>query len=118
VAPWRDAVERSLLAIKLLAETRAGAVAAVDTTSLLGVVGGERNYGSRFIWVRDLRLALDALIAVGIEKFSSASVTWLLGAMRDTDPRIDPMYGLGRNVVRSQRCLSLPDMGSDFGRGT
>jgi hypothetical protein len=84
--PWIDAVERSLLAIRLLTDARTGAIAAAGTTSLPEVIGGERNYDYRFGWVRDLCFTLDALLAVGMEQLTQASVTWLLAATRHTHP--------------------------------
>lgn len=106
--PWRGALERSLLAIRLLTDRRTGAIAAAGTTSLPEVIGGERNYDYRFGWVRDLCFTLDALIAVGMEQLTESAVTWLLAATRHTHPRVDPVYGLAGRVVRSQSQLPLP----------
>ena len=105
--PWRDAVERSLLAIRLLADGRTGAIAAAGTSSLPEVIGGERNYDYRFGWVRDLCFTLDALLAVGMEQVAQSAVTWLLGATRHTHPRINAVYALAGDVVRSQSELPL-----------
>jgi GH15 family glucan-1,4-alpha-glucosidase len=105
--PWRDAVERSLLAIRLLADGRRGAIAAAGTSSLPEVIGDERNYDYRFGWVRDLCFTLDALLAVGMEQVAQAAVTWLLKATQHTHPRIDPVYALNGDVVRSQSKLPL-----------
>jgi GH15 family glucan-1,4-alpha-glucosidase len=105
--PWRDAVERSLLAIRLLADRRTGAIAAAGTSSLPEVIGGERNYDYRFGWVRDLCFTLDALLAVGMEQVAQSAVTWLLDATQHTHPRIDPVYSLAGDVVRSQSKLPL-----------
>ena len=105
--PWRDAVERSLLAIKLLADTRTGAITAAGTTSLPEVLGGKRNYDYRFGWVRDLCFTLDALLAVGMQELVQASVEWLLEATAHTHPRIDPVYALDGTVVRGQQQLPL-----------
>jgi GH15 family glucan-1,4-alpha-glucosidase len=105
--PWRDAVERSLLAIKLLADTRTGAITAAGTTSLPEVLGGKRNYDYRFGWVRDLCFTLDALLAVGMQELVQASVGWLLEATAHTHPRIDPVYALDGTVVRGQEQLPL-----------
>jgi GH15 family glucan-1,4-alpha-glucosidase len=55
--PWKEAVKRSLLAIRLLADGRTGAIAAAGTTSLPEVIGGKRNYDYRFGWVRDRKQA-------------------------------------------------------------
>ncbi len=105
--PWRDAVERSLLAIRLLADGRRGAIAAAGTSSLPEVLGGERNYDYRFGWVRDLCFTLDALLAVGMHDLTHASVSWLLTATEHTHPRVDPVYALDGTVVRSQEELPL-----------
>lgn len=105
--PWREAVERSLLAIRLLADARTGAIAAAGTISLPEVLGGERNYDYRFGWVRDLCFTLDALLAVGMEELTQASVGWLLDATGNSHPRVDPVYGLDGSVVRSQQSLPL-----------
>ncbi len=106
--PFTEAVERSLLAIRLLADGRTGAIAAAGTTSLPEKIGGDRNYDYRFGWVRDLCFTLDALLAVGIEELTQAAVTWLLAATGHTHPRINPVYGLDGGVVGSQHSLPVP----------
>jgi GH15 family glucan-1,4-alpha-glucosidase len=105
--PWLRAVERSLLAIGLLADRRTGAIAAAGTTSLPEVLGAERNYDYRFGWVRDLSFTLEALLSVGMEELAHKSLTWLLEATTHTHPRIDPVYALNGEVVRDQRKLPL-----------
>jgi GH15 family glucan-1,4-alpha-glucosidase len=105
--PWRDPVERSLLAIRLLADARTGAIAAAGTTSLPEALGAERNYDYRFGWVRDLCFTLDALLSVGMHQLTQASLGWLLQATSRTHPRVDPVYALQGDVVRSQTKLPL-----------
>lgn len=106
--PFNEAVERSLLAIRLLADGRTGAITAAGTTSLPEKIGGDRNYDYRFGWVRDLCFTLDALLAVGVEELTQAAVTWLLAATGHTHPRIDPVYALCGDVVGSQHSLPVP----------
>jgi GH15 family glucan-1,4-alpha-glucosidase len=105
--PWKEAVERSLLAIRLLADGRSGAIAAAGTTSLPEAIGAERNYDYRFGWVRDLSFTADALLRVGMRELAHASVMWLLGAVAHTHPRVDPVYALTGDVVRSQHAIEL-----------
>ena len=105
--PWREAVERSLLAIGLLTDRRTGAIAAAGTTSLPEALGSERNYDYRFGWVRDLSFTLEALLSVGMEELAHKSLTWLLQATAHTHPRINPVYALNGEVVRDQRKLPL-----------
>jgi GH15 family glucan-1,4-alpha-glucosidase len=105
--PWRDAVERSLLAIRLLADGRTGAIAAAGTTSLPEALGGKRNYDYRFGWVRDLSFTVDALLRVGMQEISESSVNWLLGALGHTAPRVDPVYRLTGEPLRDQQTVAL-----------
>jgi GH15 family glucan-1,4-alpha-glucosidase len=105
--PWCEAVERSLLAIALLADRRTGAIAAAGTTSLPEALGSQRNYDYRFGWVRDLSFTLEALLDVGMEELAHKSLTWLLEATAHTHPRIDPVYALNGEVVRDQSELPL-----------
>ena len=106
--PWTEAVERSLLALRLLALEPSGAIAAAGTTSLPEALGAERNYDYRYAWVRDLSFTAEALLRVGMREFAHDSVSWLLGAVARTSPRVDPVYTLDAGVLRSQETLPLP----------
>jgi GH15 family glucan-1,4-alpha-glucosidase len=106
--PWQEAVRRSLLAIRLLADGRTGAIAAAGTTSLPEALGSNRNYDYRFGWVRDLSFTLEALLRVGMDELSEASMDWLLGAVARTRPRVDPVYRLAGAPLRDQHQLPLP----------
>ena len=105
---WAAAVERSLLAIGLLADDRTGAIAAAGTTSLPEAIGKQRNYDYRFAWVRDLSFTLDALLRAGFDDLVQQSFSWLLSATRHTHPRVNPVYRLGGDVLEGQDSLALP----------
>lgn len=105
--PWQEAVERSLLAIRLLADGRTGAITAAGTTSLPEALHSERNFDYRFAWVRDLSFTLDALMSVGMDQLAHMSIGWLLQATQHTHPRVDPVYKLDGSVLREQKSLPL-----------
>lgn len=105
---WREAVERSLLAILLLSDVRSGAIAAAATTSLPEVLRGQRNYDYRYAWVRDVSFTLDALLAIGVEQPTGDALSWLLHATRRTHPRVDPIYTLSGEVLRTQHDAPVP----------
>ena len=105
--PWCESVERSLLALRLLADGRTGAIAAAGTSSLPEVIGGTRNYDYRYAWVRDLSFTVDALLRIGLDELAHQSVNWIVDAVSRTAPRVDPVYSLTGQVVRDQHPLGL-----------
>lgn len=105
--PWRAAVERSLLAIGLLADDHTGAIAAAGTTSLPEVIGGQRNFDYRFAWVRDASFTLDALMRIGLEDIAHRSLNWLLQATNHTQPRVNPVYRLDGAVLEGQASIAM-----------
>ncbi|MGF6457722.1 glycoside hydrolase family 15 protein [Pseudomonas frederiksbergensis] len=80
---WREMVNRSALALKLLTSRKHGAILAAATFGLPETPGGERNWDYRYTWIRDASFTVYAFMRLGFVEEANAYTRWLRGRVRD-----------------------------------
>jgi len=74
---WREAVERSALALKLLTSRRHGAILAAATFGLPEEPGGSRNWDYRYTWIRDASFTVYAFMRLGYVDEANDFMRWV-----------------------------------------
>jgi len=103
---YRDTVERSLLALKLLIYEPTGAIVAAPSMSLPEWPGGPRNWDYRYSWVRDSAFILQALFQAQYTSEGTAYFDWLLGQALEGGP-LQVMYSIRGERELPERTLPL-----------
>jgi len=91
---WREAVERSALAVKGLTYMPTGATVAAATTSLPETPRGERNWDYRFTWIRDTTFTLQALHWMDLDWEADEFMQYVADLEAREDGSLQIMYGI------------------------
>ena len=103
--PYREALQRSALAIKGLTYMPTGATVAALTTSLPETPGGERNWDYRYAWMRDSTFTLQALHFLNLDWEADEFIQFVADLEPNTDGSLQIMYGIDgrRDLTESTR---------------
>lgn len=108
---WRESVNRSALALKLMTSREYGSVVAAPTFGLPEVVGGERNWDYRYTWIRDASFTAYALLRLGYSDEAADFMRWFADRCRDANPdgSVQTVYGIdGRRDLTEETLPHLP----------
>jgi GH15 family glucan-1,4-alpha-glucosidase len=102
---YREALERSALAIKGLTYMPTGATVAALTTSLPETPGGERNWDYRYTWMRDSTFTLQALHFLDLDWEADEFIQFIGELECVDDGGLQIMYGIDgrRDLTESTR---------------
>ncbi|QJI29780.1 glycoside hydrolase family 15 protein [Pseudomonas sp. ADAK18] len=94
---WREMVNRSALALKLLTSRKHGAILAAATFGLPETPGGERNWDYRYTWIRDASFTVYAFMRLGFVQEANSYMRWLKGRVSDCHGqpmKLNILYGI------------------------
>lgn len=91
---YQKEVERSSLALKLLAYQKTGAILAAVTTSLPETIGEVRNWDYRYCWLRDASMTIGVLSKLGHYSVAERFLQFILDIIPFKDEKIQIMYSI------------------------
>jgi len=107
--PYEEVVRNCLRAIRLLTDGENGGIIAAATTSLPEVLGGERNYDYRYVWLRDTAMIVSALTRAGSDGIEERKfLSFICDAKYiNKQESLVPFYALDKKVAPEESYLDL-----------
>ena len=98
---WRETVDRSALALKLLTSRELGSIIAAPCFGFPNEVGGERNWDYRFTWIRDASFTIYAFLRLGFVEEAERFIRWLEARCHEIDDgeSLQIMYSLDGSLT-------------------
>ncbi|MBB4440162.1 MULTISPECIES: glycoside hydrolase family 15 protein [Rhizobium] len=104
---WREMVNRSALALKLMTSRKHGSIVAAATFGLPETPGGSRNWDYRATWIRDASFTVYALMRLGYRDEAMAFNDWIgqRASACDVGGRLKIMYAIDGGEVPNEASL-------------
>jgi GH15 family glucan-1,4-alpha-glucosidase len=102
---WRETINRSALALKLLTYEPTGAIVAAPTCSLPESLGGARNWDYRYAWIRDAAFTIYSLMRLGHTEEAMAFAGFLEARCKELREggSLQTVYGIdGRRKLKEE----------------
>jgi len=109
IEPYREAVERSSLVLKLLACQKTGAILAAVTTSIPETIGDVRNWDYRYCWIRDASMTIATLTRLGHYNVARRFLQFILDIVPYKDEKIQIMYSINHRRRLTEEELTWLD---------
>src|SRR3712207_5418822 len=91
---WRDMVNRSTLALKLMTYEPTGALVTAPTMGLPQTIGGAQNWDYRYTWLRDAAFTMFVLLRIGFKDEAHKFMGWLQQRCQGSGGLLQPLYGI------------------------